>query len=522
MSIKFTPTLKSRQRFLPLLLSMVLSLLLFPLWLPSVQAENGSGVVLQEGDSDVFRLGADVHRVMVVNADVATAVVLNEREILLTAIRPGETDLMLWYRHAPNQVERRTISVRPDHALLQEVEQLVGDMLAELDREGRVTFEVKPVFLSPNSLVRRQVDIIGNVRDEGVAERTESARQDVSVLQDVSSDTQRNIEGLAGNYLVVLSGKTANDARKRRIQSVMSALGFSVVNMIDVDGPNQIKLSVRVAEVVRGNGFESSPGFDYTRSAGGNSTVNFLLNAAGIASGGATGGAASALSNFTIGLEANNGNLTATLSILESHNLARILANPELLVQAGETADFLVGGEVSFQSIDGQGNPSIEFKEFGVSLKFSPIITEDGRIQMTVNPEVSNPVEGRAGIEFRTRRVNTTITLAENQSFIIGGLLQEDYSSILSQVPLLGDIPVLGVLFRSTRFINQQTELVIMVTPTFEEPITADRQLILPGENITAPNILDALFLGKTHRLLPPGSDSDWMSNLRIGLERPE
>lgn len=500
----------------------VAGMLLVSLIASSAQANTMTGVALQEGDSEVFRLSADIHRVMVVNADIVTASVLNEREILLSAQRPGETELLLWYRHAPNQVERRSLSVSADHALLRDVEKLVGEMLAKLDREGRVTFEVKPVFLSPSSLVRRQVDLIGNIRDEGVIERSGSARQDLSVLQDVSSDTQRNIEGIAGNYLVVLGGQTANDARKRRIQSVMSALGFSVVNMIDVDGPNQIKLSVRVAEVVRGNGFESTPGFNYTRSAGGSSTVNFLLQAAGVAAGAATGGAASALSNFQIGLEANNGNLSATLSILESHNLARILANPELLVQAGETADFLVGGEVAFQVIDGQGNPSTEFKEFGVSLKFSPIITEDGRIQMTVNPEVSNPVEGRSGIEFRTRRVNTTITLAENQSFIIGGLLQENYSSILTQVPLLGDIPILGALFRSTSFINQQTELVIMVTPTFEEPITADKQVILPGQNIAPASVLDALFLGKTHRLLPPGVDGNMVSNLRIGLERPE
>ncbi|UQB43066.1 pilus assembly protein N-terminal domain-containing protein [Thiomicrospira microaerophila] len=484
-----------------------------------------SDIEIHETDTHVVRVSADLHRVMVVNSEVASVQVLNERELLINALKPGRTELLIWYRQSPTLVTRRALIVNPDSAQLHEIQALVAQLLSQIDVEGRVKFELKPVWLSPETAIRREVDAVGNARDEGSRPtQQQSQRHDTSILQDIGSTTVSHVRSTAGNYLLLLSGEVANEARKRRIQSVMSALGLSVINMINVDGPNQIKLSVRVAEVVKGNGLNHNPTLNYTRDVGSRDTsVNFLLEAANIASGVISGGTTNTLNNFQIGVSANRGNLLGTLSILESHNLARVLAMPELLVQAGETANFLVGGEVPLQIVDGQGNPSISYKEFGVSLKFSPIITEDGRIQMTVEPEVSNQVLTESNLpSFRTRRVKTTVTLGEGQSFVIGGLLQDNISSIVSRVPILGEIPILGVLFRSNNFIKEQTELVVIVTPVFEEPIQANQGLTLPGETLDVPDRANMFFFGQTHKLVPEGVNLSPLANLRTGLESPE
>ncbi|MBD3754304.1 MAG: type II and III secretion system protein, partial [Gammaproteobacteria bacterium] len=231
---------------------------------------------------------------------------------------------------------------------------------------------------------------------------------------------------------------------------------------------------------------------------------------------------------FQIGINPREGNLFGVLSILEGNNLARVLAKPELVVQAGETAEFLVGGEVPIPVAQNQNTITVEYKEFGVRLKFSPIITESGEIQMTVAPEVSNidPYAGVAtgGIEvpgFRSRKAATTITLADGQSFVIGGLLQDNISSNVNKIPLLGDIPILGALFRSTSYEKDQTELAILVTPTFVEPIEANKQVRLPGENMVRPSAAEGFFEGKLVDMLPPGQSALPESLVSIGLEKP-
>jgi len=122
---------------------------------------------------------------------------------------------------------------------------------------------------------------------------------------------------------------------------------------------------------------------------------------------------------------------------------------------------------------------------------------------------------------FRSRKTNTTITVAAGQSFVIGGLIQDNLRSSINKVPLLGDIPVIGSLFRSTSYEKDQSELAILVTPTFVTPISEGKKVTLPGENLDRPSVADGFFMGKVAELLPEGETVLPELSVKIGLEKP-
>ena len=160
-------------------------------------------------------------------------------------------------------------------------------------------------------------------------------------------------------------------------------------------------------------------------------------------------------------------NLNGVLDALENEQLLRILAEPNLTAVSGETAEFLAGGEVG---VSGTGeNNNVIFKQYGVSLSFSPQVIAADRIRLRIAPEVSQLAattinDGAPALE--VRRMSTTVELASGQSFVIGGLLQNNYNNVVDKLPGLGNLPVLGALFRSQAFSRRESELIVMVTPT--------------------------------------------------------
>ncbi|HEY9018764.1 MAG TPA: pilus assembly protein N-terminal domain-containing protein [Thiomicrospira sp.] len=488
---------------------------------------------MMETESKIIKLDSDLQRAMVANSDLANVQVINNRELLVSGQKAGRTDLILWYRNRPNQDVRISLKITPDQSRHEEITEALSSLIQDLDPDGGVEFQLRTAWINPESSVRREVDEVGNQID-GEGNVSLSARQDKDVLQDTESVGQLRVKSLAGNYMVILSGEVSNAAKKKRIHSVISALGLSVVNMIDVTGPKQIRLSVRVAEVTKGNPFRSGFAVRDKRDRYGifppgnlGTTASFLLNVDSVASGTQAGLAFPHQDGFQLGFNPRGGNLFGVLSMLEGHNLARVLAKPELIVQSGETASFLVGGEVPIPVAQNDDAITVSFKEYGVRLRFSPIVTEQGEIQMTVEPEISN-IDQAGGTQagnivipgFKTRKAATTITVASGQSFVIGGLIQDNFSSNVSKVPFLGDIPVLGALFRSTSYEKDESELAIMVTAKFEDPINADKTVTLPGEDIDRPSSLDGFIFGKVAELLPPGSAMP-TSSIKIGLESP-
>lgn len=197
--------------------------------------------------------------------------------------------------------------------------------------------------------------------------------------------------------------------------------------------------------------------------------------------------------------------LMAAIDLAENQGLATTLAQPNLTAVSGQTASFLAGGEIPIPTASQVGQVSVEYKQYGVSLEFTPIVLSDGRISIRVRPEVSQltnagavQVNGFTIPALSTRRVETTVELGSGQSFMIGGLMQNSQNNSVDKAPLLGDLPILGSLFRSREFRKNQTELVVIVTPYLVKPVSAN-DVKLPTDGLSAPGDIEQLLLGNTY-----------------------
>lgn len=307
---------------------------------------------------------------------------------------------------------------------------------------------------------------------------------------------------------VTLSGDvaTASDAER----SVSAAKGVlppdgKVENRLRVAQPIQVGLHVRIAEMTR----------TLTRELGVNwSAVGALGSEAAI--GIATSNPLADVSippssaSLTLGNAAKRGwDLTAVIDALSSDQLVHVLAEPNLVTMSGEPASFLVGGEFPIPIASANNTVSLEFKQYGISLSFVPTVISQNRISLHVRPEVSQ-LDKTNGVTFllgtggnsnsgvsipalTVRRADTTVELGSGQSFAIAGLLSDQTSLIGHNTPGLGDVPVLGALFRSDSFQRAQTELVIVVTPYIVRPISDPNALHLPTDGWRPPNDIERI-----------------------------
>jgi pilus assembly protein CpaC len=196
--------------------------------------------------------------------------------------------------------------------------------------------------------------------------------------------------------------------------------------------------------------------------------------------------------------------VASALDLAETEGLLTTLAEPNLTALSGETASFLAGGEFPVPISQQQGQITVEYKQYGVSLAFTPVVLDNGRISMRVRPEVSELTTAGTvrlnGFDIpgvSTRRAETTVELGSGQSFMIGGLMSHSNSNTIDRTPGAGNVPVIGALFRSTRFRKNETELVIIVTPYLVEPVSAN-QIVLPTDGYKTATDLQRVLLGKT------------------------
>lgn len=204
--------------------------------------------------------------------------------------------------------------------------------------------------------------------------------------------------------------------------------------------------------------------------------------------------------------------LLSAIDLGETIGQVSTLANPNLTALSGETGTFLAGGEVPIPISQGLGTATVEFKQYGVSLAYTPTVLADGRISLRVRPEVSqldysNAVAiGTTRVPgFITRRAETTVELGSGQSFMIGGLLQNNHNNSFDKTPGVGDVPILGALFRSNAFQRNETELVIVITPYLVKPVNAN-EIALPTDGYKAPTDLDRILLGQLTGTTPSGA----------------
>jgi pilus assembly protein CpaC len=279
-----------------------------------------------------------------------------------------------------------------------------------------------------------------------------------------------------------------------------------VINRLKVATPLQVLLKVRIAEVNRSalksigvNLLNHSSGktlFSIGQGDPGsinatNSTVTFNNIA---------GGTTLGLFGHILGTD-----LLGTLDLLQNDGFITTLAEPNLTALSGETASFLAGGEFPIPVSQSLGAVTIEYKQYGVGLAFTPIVLQDGRISMRVRPEVSElsdagsvKLNGFTVPALTTRRAETTVELGSGQSFMIAGLLQNHASNSIAKAPFLGDLPILGALFRSTQYQRNETELVIIVTPYLVRPVSG--QLASPTKGYRMPTDPETVLEGQSFK----------------------
>jgi pilus assembly protein CpaC len=199
------------------------------------------------------------------------------------------------------------------------------------------------------------------------------------------------------------------------------------------------------------------------------------------------------------------------LRVLRDNAVLRVLAEPNLVSMSGHEASFLAGGEFPYQTVSDQ-DVSINFKEFGVGLKFTPIIGSNGMITLRVTPSVSEitelvPTSTGPQPVLSTRKLNTTVNLRDGQTLALAGLLQDDLREVVQKVPMLGDIPILGALFRSSSYQQDKTDLLVAVTPHIVKPVH-EGEMSFPGEFLKPPSRFEFYLEGRLEGRRSPEDQS--------------
>ncbi len=403
----------------------------------------GREIQLPVNTGKVIRVDRPVSEVLLASPEVAEVIALSDRSIYLLGRKLGSTSLAL-YGPEKSLISVLNLTITPDLPTLRQ-------RLAEVMPSERI--EVRPA-----------------------------------------------------NEAVVLSGRVTSAAQlKKALAMAENFAPGKVTNMMVLSGAQQVMLAVRFAEVQRSVAKEIGVSSDATWFNG----EDLLALATGVVPSLAPFASAAGL------LTTGNWTIDLLIDALEEKGVMRVLAEPNLIAMSGETASFLAGGEfpipVGRDDDDDGDTITIEFKEFGVKLAFTPTVVDGEVINLVVQPEVSAidrangiTIEGLVIPGLTVRRAHTTVDLRHGESFAIAGLIRSSFSDDIEQFPGLGDIPLLGSLFRSTAFQREETELVIIVTPYLVRPALPG-QLRLPTDGFRPPNQAELFLAGRSDLVPLPG-----------------
>lgn len=348
----------------------------------------------------------------------------------------------------------------------------------------------------------------------------------MSLKRQLSELMSEQIGARISNESVILEGVVPNAVvADRAVQIAETYAPGKVVNLLSIGSSQQVMLEVRFAEIKRSALKQIGLNWDVMSDAG--KLQGVTGNNSSLTPDGETGVGVlrhgSIVGSFGIisrAFRAFGSNFNVTLDALERKGAVTTLAEPTLVALSGETASFLAGGEFPIpvaQNIGSSGGGggggaafTVEWKPFGVSLSFTPTVLADGVINMVVAPEVSS-IDASASINInnltipglQTRRAKSVVEIRDGESFALAGLIRKDFQDTIRQVPLLGSIPIIGALFRSTGFQHEETELVIIVTPRLVRPVPAGT-LKVPTDRVGPPHEADLFFNGRTDTGVPP------------------
>lgn len=338
-----------------------------------------------------------------------------------------------------------------------------------------------------------------------------------------------NTEAVNSNILLTgyVDSLSQSDAVIRMANAffgVNDATEFGLINMMEIGAKDQVLLQVRVVEMQRslvkqlGINLNATP---QTVNFGPNGAAEGIIEAASSQAFSVAGGAIGGL-GVTGAFNTRSGSISASLQALERVGLVRTLAEPNITALSGEPANFLAGGEFPVPVAQDEDGISVEFRPFGVGLGFTPIVLSEGRISLRMSTEVSElssvgafqgqssfgigpdgnlvAISGLTIPALTVRRAETTIELPSGQSMMIAGLIESSTRQTLDQVPGIKDVPILGALFRSRDFVNEETELVIIVTPYLVDP-AAPSELATPDNGFANASDAKTFLFGKLNRM---------------------
>ncbi len=418
---------------------------------------------LRVGHSKVLRTAFPITRISVADPEIADIILISEKEVYVNGLAPGVTNLSLWGK---SRFTTATVTVEADVSLLKE-------KLHQILPKEKIGVE---------------------------------AAGDTVVLSGEVSGPQ------AQDTAISLAAPYAGGKKEK------------VINLLHVGGVQQVLVEVRLAEIARTildrvgvnfHGISPSGNFGVSQISqlGAIAALARTINPSQIPSQGASGAPGTAMlqgmsTNLTAlaGYKAGGVLWTMFFDLLKQNDLGRVLAEPNLVTTSGQEASFLAGGEypvpVPQSGVGGGTTVTIEYKKYGVQLVFTPTVLDEGKIAMKVNPEVSD-LDYVNGVQInnftipglRTRRMSTHLEVKDGQTFAMAGLIKDEDRDIVNKYPIMGEIPILGTLFRSSNFQKQQTELVVLVTPHLAKPLSPGAAR-LPDEKWVSPSDYEAYLLG--------------------------
>lgn len=340
--------------------------------------------------------------------------------------------------------------------------------------------------------VKQPVSAIGTALEETLARIIPGSNIRVETLSDTDAE---------GTSFFMLTGTVLTGEDKAVAEAWANKVSGDdddeTGSLIRVIGPQQVMLQVTVSEVNR----------DVAKDFGINLSGALSVGNLNLGFNNTVASSSNALTGTVSGVD---GRITAAIRALETRGALRILAQPTLTAISGQPATFLAGGEIPYGTTDNQGNQTVVFRPYGVELAFTPVVKANGLVALTVNTSVSEP---QTSGSLTKREANTSVELQAGTTLAIGGLLQETSRQQIDQFPLLGDIPILGALFRSREYQTQQTELVILVTPYLVQPSPAN-SIPVPTDGTQMATDAEGIFLGRLESIYGVGQTGEMRGSI--------
>ncbi|PHV34003.1 outer membrane channel protein [Janthinobacterium sp. BJB312] len=437
------------------------------------EAASPGNLQLQVGKSSMLRLPEAVQQRSVGNPAIVQAMLVAPDTLYVVGVEVGSTNMIIQGRSGVCSVVN--VSVSMDPAGLQAT---LAALMPE-EKAIRVTAVADTLVLS------------GTVQDAGAVLRAVELAHAYVRRATVPLALPKPADGAAMPLAATAPGGGAGGANSR------------IINMLDVSAPQQVMLAVQIAEVSKSLLERLEVGATLRFASGSWATTllsNFLSGTA----------------NGLLDVRKSNGRQQLTIEAQKQDGLVRILAEPTVMAISGQEGSFLAGGKIFIPVGQDNNKITLEEREYGVGLRFTPTVLSGGRINLKVAPEVSELSREGVGISaagvsgrsilpvITTRRASTTVQLYDGQSYAIGGLIKNNQVSNITGVPWLSEVPILGALFRSTDFQNDRTELLFVITAHLVKPLPADA--VLPTAQLAQPSRMDLMLGGKMEGTLAPPS----------------